>query len=131
MKTDDEIEALRLRLLKGIEDDWAATGEKRTAFPALMAEFAPGTAGAHEAMHTAFIVREMLADHLAGHAAVIANPAWFRQAARAGEAIDALLQAIRAAHAIAAAEAEQPAAKPAGPSFGGKKAVPLGKALGN
>lgn len=131
MTTDDELEALRLRMLKGIEDDWTQNGNPRTAFPALMAEFAPGTAGCHEALHTAFLCREMVGNHLAAHAAVLASPAWFRQAARIGEAIDALLQDIRTHHAIAAAEAEQPPPKPAGPSFGRKTPMALGKVMGN
>ena len=83
-KTDAEIEESRLEALAELDSDASA-------------RFAPGTMGAHEALHTAWILLETLDRHLLTHPAVVLNPAWYRRASLAHDELFALYQDIGAA----------------------------------
>lgn len=63
----------------------------------LVARYAPGTLGCHEAMHSTAIVLDLLDDRLLQHPAVASNPEWFRLASRASEALFNLYQSMGAA----------------------------------
>lgn len=61
-------------------------------------QFAPGTFGCHEAMHTTSLMLDMTDDHLLGHPAILADPEFYRLAGNVHEALFALYQAIGEKH---------------------------------
>ncbi len=61
-------------------------------------QFAPGTFGCHEAMHTASLMLDMTDDHLLQHHAILADPEFYRLAGNVHEALFALYQAIGEKH---------------------------------
>lgn len=83
-ETDAEIEEERQRALADLDKDASAN-------------FAPGTMGAHEALHMAYVVQDILDRHLLTHPAIVLNPAWYRRASRAAGELAALYQDIGAA----------------------------------
>jgi len=78
---------------------------------ALTETFAPGTLGCHEALHTTSIIMATLHDQLLGHAAIAANPAWFKLAQKAFDNLVSLYQAIGSDHfpALRTVEVKPPA----------------------
>lgn len=90
--TAEEIEATRLERL-------ATAAEERETTPGELAvEFAPGTAGCHEAMHLASVVMDTVDRHLCDHPAVLSNPDWYRLADEAQTCLFNLYQAIAEKH---------------------------------
>lgn len=83
-ETDAEIEQSRQEALAELDKDASAN-------------FAPGTMGAHEALHTAYVVQDILDRHLLTHPAIVLNPAWYRRASRASAELATLYQDIGAA----------------------------------
>ncbi|MBB5573067.1 MULTISPECIES: hypothetical protein [Rhizobium] len=63
-----------------------------------LAQFAPGTFGCHEAMHTTSLMLDMTDDHLLQHPAILAIPEFYRLAGDVHEALFALYQAIGEKH---------------------------------
>ncbi|AVA22980.1 hypothetical protein ACXHXG_12635 [Rhizobium sp. LEGMi198b] len=63
-----------------------------------LTQFAPGTFGCHEAMHTTSLMLDMTDDHLLQHPAILANPEFYRLAGDVHEALFALYQAIGEKH---------------------------------
>ncbi|MEF0940793.1 hypothetical protein [Rhizobium sp. BR 362] len=63
-----------------------------------LTQFAPGTFGCHEAMHTTSLMLDMTDDHLLQHPAILADPEFYRLAGEVHEAIFALYQAIGEKH---------------------------------
>ena len=89
--TDIELEDERLKQL----DILAA---ERTMTPSdLLAHYASGSFGFHEAVHTTSIVLDPVDDQLLHHPAIAGNTEWFRLAARASEALFNLYQSMGAA----------------------------------
>jgi ATP-dependent protease Clp ATPase subunit len=71
--------------------------------------YALGSYGAHEVLHTVYILTEMVTYFLADHEAVLGQPQWLEQVKQIAHALAVLYQTIRAAH-LPAMPAEQPAA---------------------
>lgn len=88
----EEIEQDRIERLAAGADDRESTPEE------LIADFAPGTFGCHEALHTASIVMNLVDERLCEHPAILANPDWYRLASEAHTALYNLYQAIGARH---------------------------------
>ena len=86
----EEIEQDRLARLTTAAEDRESESEE------LIADFAPGTFGCHEALHTASIVVNLVDERLCEHPAILANPAWYRLASEAHTALYNLYQARRA-----------------------------------
>ena len=63
-----------------------------------LTQFAPGTFGCHEAMHTTSLMLDMTDDHLLQHPTILANPEFYRLAGQVHEALFALYQAIGEKH---------------------------------
>lgn len=63
-----------------------------------LSQYAPGTFGCHEAMHTVSIMLDMTDDLLLQHPAILANPDFYRLAGDVHEALFALYQAIGEKH---------------------------------
>ena len=89
--TDIELEDERLKQLDILAEERAMTP------PELMAHYASGSFGFHEAVHTASIVLDLVDEQLLHHPAIAGNGEWFRLAARASEALFNLYQAMGAA----------------------------------
>jgi hypothetical protein len=89
--TDLELEEERLKQL-----DLLAR-ERDIASATMLARYAPGTLGYHEATHTASIVLDLVDQHLLHHPAIAGNAEWFRLASRASEALFNLYQAMGSA----------------------------------
>jgi len=68
--------------------------------------FAPGTFGCHEALHATSMVTVTINDQLLGHAAIAANPEWFKLAQSAFDSLIALYHAIGSEHFPAMQAAE-------------------------
>ncbi|MDL2399378.1 hypothetical protein [Rhizobium mayense] len=66
-----------------------------------LTQYAPGTFGCHEAMHTTSLMLDMTDDQLLQHPAVLANPEFYRLAGAVHEALFALYQAIGEKHLAA------------------------------
>lgn len=114
LKSEEELEALRLRMLADAQAEWAAAARAGRAAVGV-ADFAPGTTGAHEALHATWMMREIVGDQVVSHPAVMANPLWFRLAARAAEVLNGLHTLIVAEHQAAAGvrlDTALPAAEP-------------------
>ncbi|WP_242222892.1 hypothetical protein [Shinella zoogloeoides] len=94
--TDIELEDERLKQLDLLADERAMTP------PELLAHYASGSFGFHEAVHTTSIVLDLVDDQLLHHPAIAGNPDWFRLAARASEALFNLYQAMGSAQLVAA-----------------------------
>ncbi|WP_199564217.1 hypothetical protein [Shinella sp. WSJ-2] len=89
--TDIELEDERLKQL----DILAA---ERSMTPSdLLAQYASGSFGFHEAVHTTSIVLDLVDDQLLHHPAIAGNAEWFRLAAKASEALFNLYQSMGAA----------------------------------
>jgi len=88
----EDIEQDRIERLAAGAEDRESTPEE------LMADFAPGTFGCHEALHTASIVMNLVDERLCEHPAILANPDWYRLASQAHTALYNLYQAIGARH---------------------------------
>ncbi|QIB32677.1 hypothetical protein [Ancylobacter pratisalsi] len=88
----EEIEQDRIERLAAEAEDRESTPEE------LIADFAPGTFGCHEALHTASIVMNLVDERLCEHPAILANPDWYRLASEAHMALYNLYQAIGARH---------------------------------
>ncbi|MDE1992164.1 MAG: hypothetical protein KGI75_06650 [Rhizobiaceae bacterium] len=84
--TDEELEQQRLADLADLGDDID------------LAQYAPGTFGCHEAMHTTSIMLDMTDDQLLQHPAILSDPAFYRLASDVHEALFALYQAIGSKH---------------------------------
>lgn len=67
----------------------------------IVANFLPGSKGCHEALHTAYLMTEIVGQHLLGHPAIVLNPDWYRRASRAVSEIAALYQDIGGAAPVA------------------------------
>ncbi|QRI65002.1 hypothetical protein JQ506_08495 [Shinella sp. PSBB067] len=89
--SDIELEDERLRQLDIL------AGEHGMTPPELLAQYASGSFGFHEAVHTTSIVLDLVDDQLLHHPAIAGNSDWFRLAARASEALFNLYQAMGAA----------------------------------
>ncbi len=63
-----------------------------------LSQYARGTFGCHEAMHTASVMLDMTDDQLLLHPAILANPEFYRLAGEVHEALFALYQAIGEKH---------------------------------
>ena len=63
-----------------------------------LSQFAPGTFGCHEAMHTTSLMLDMTDDHLLQHPAILGDPEFYRLAGEVHEAFFALYQAIGEKH---------------------------------
>lgn len=63
-----------------------------------LSQYAPGTFGCHEAMHTTSLMLDMTDDLLLQHPAILANPDFYRLAGEVHEALFALYQAIGEKH---------------------------------
>ncbi|MGM4982353.1 MULTISPECIES: hypothetical protein [Rhizobium] len=63
-----------------------------------LSQYAPGTFGCHEAMHTTSLMLDMTDDHLLQHPAIVADPEFYRLAGEVHEALFALYQAIGEKH---------------------------------
>lgn len=88
--TDIELEDERLKQL----DILAA---ERSMTPSdLLAHYASGSFGFHEAVHTTSIVLDLVDDQLLHHPAIAGNDEWFRLAAKASEALFNLYQSMGA-----------------------------------
>lgn len=61
-------------------------------------DYAPGSYGCHEALHTASVVMDLVETSLIGHPAVAAKPEWKALAEKAHGALFDLYQAIGAEH---------------------------------
>jgi hypothetical protein len=83
-ETDAEIEQSRQEALADLDKD-------------MLANFAPGSMGCHEALHTAWIMVDTFDRHLLTHPAVVLNPDWYRRASRAHTELFELYQDIGAA----------------------------------
>ncbi len=89
--TDIELEDERLKQLDIL-------AEERSMTPSdLMAHYASGSFGFHEAVHTTSIVLDLVDDQLLHHPAIAGNSEWFQLAARASEALFNLYQSMGAA----------------------------------
>jgi len=89
--TDIELEDERLKQL----DILAA---ERSMTPSdLLAQYASGSFGFHEVVHTTSIVLDLVDDQLLHHPAIAGNAEWFRLAAKASEALFNLYQSMGAA----------------------------------
>lgn len=88
----EDIEQDRIERLAAGAEDRESTPEE------LIADFAPGTFGCHEALHTASIVMNLVDERLCEHPAILANPDWYRLASQAHTALYNLYQAIGARH---------------------------------
>ncbi|MBP0492891.1 hypothetical protein [Roseomonas indoligenes] len=64
----------------------------------LVNQFAPGTLGCHEALHTTSILHDLVERQLCEHHAVKLNPEWAATAQRAANELWTLYQAIGADH---------------------------------
>jgi hypothetical protein len=62
------------------------------------ADFAPGSQGCHEALHTTYMLADILSKHLSEHPAILSHPEWKARVDRAAEELEALYQEIGAAH---------------------------------
>jgi hypothetical protein len=62
------------------------------------AHFAPGSQGCHEALHTTYMLADILSKHLSEHPAILSHPEWTARVDRAAEELEALYQEIGAAH---------------------------------
>lgn len=89
----DEIEELRQEALAEAIETVGAPSEAD-----LVALYAPGSFGCHEALHTTSVAMDMIDGHVLEHPAIVANPEWFRLAAEAHGALFALYQAIGELH---------------------------------
>ena len=89
--SDVELEDERLKLVREL------ARVKQSTPAQLLARNGPGSTGFHEATHTAFIVLDLLDQHLLHHPAIAGNPEWFRHASRASEALFNLYQSMGAA----------------------------------
>lgn len=65
-----------------------------------LSQYAPGTFGCHEAMHTTSLMLDMTDDHLLQHPAIVADPDFYRLAGEVHEALFALYQAIGEKHLV-------------------------------
>lgn len=83
--TDEEIERERQEKLAGFDD-------------LVEANFAPGSFGCHEALHTAHLMADTVEGHILNHPAIVLNAAWYRRAHRAVHEIAALYQEIGSLH---------------------------------
>lgn len=83
-ETDAEIEKWRQ----------SALGSVLIADPA---NFAPGTFGCHEALHSCHVMLSIIESHLANHPAILLNADWYRRVARATDELAKLYQEIGAA----------------------------------
>ena len=99
--TDIELEDERLKQLDILADERAMTP------PELLAHYASGSFGFHEAVHTTSIVLDLVDDQLLHHPAIAGNSEWFRLAARASEALFNLYQAMGSAQLVAAHAADE------------------------
>ncbi len=88
--TAEEIEETRLDRLSAAGENFDRSIEQ------LVADFAPGTVGCHEAMHLASVVMDTVDRHLCDHPAVLSNPDWYRLADEAQTALFNLYQAMGA-----------------------------------
>lgn len=86
--TDIELEDERLKQLDILAQERTMTP------PELLAHYAPGSFGFHEAVHTTSIVLDLVDDQLLHHPAIAGNSEWFRLAAKASEALFNLYQAM-------------------------------------
>ncbi len=89
--TDIELEDERLRQFDILAEERSMTP------PELLAQYASGSFGFHEAVHTTSIVLDLVDDQLLHHPAIAGNAEWFRLAARASEALFNLYQVMGAA----------------------------------
>jgi len=89
--TDIELEDERLTQLDLLAE------ERQMTPPELLAQYAAGSFGFHEAVHTASIVLDLVDEQLLHHPAIAGKGEWFRLAARASEALFNLYQAMGAA----------------------------------
>ncbi len=99
--TDIELEDERLKQLDILADERSMTP------PELLAHYASGSFGFHEAVHTTSIVLDLVDDQLLHHPAIAGNSEWFRLAARASEALFNLYQAMGSAQLVAAHAADE------------------------
>jgi len=65
-----------------------------------LSQYAPGTFGCHEAMHTTSIMLDMTDDQLLHHPAILADPDFYRLAGEVHDALFALYQAIGEKHLV-------------------------------
>ncbi len=63
-----------------------------------LSQYAPGTFGCHEAVHTTSLMLDMTDDQLLQHPAILADPNFYRLAGEVHEALFALYQAIGEKH---------------------------------
>lgn len=89
----DQIEELRQEALADAIETVGAPSEAE-----LVALYAPGTFGCHEALHVTSVAMDMVDGHVLEHPAIVANAEWFRLAAEAHGALFALYQAIGDTH---------------------------------
>lgn len=89
--SDFELEDERLKQLELL------AGERETTPAELLARYAPGTFGFHEATHTASIILDLVDEQLLHHPAIAGNSEWFRLASKASEALFNLYQSMGAA----------------------------------
>lgn len=102
--TDIELEDERLKQLDILAQERSMTPQE------LLANYASGSFGFHEGVHTASIVLDLIDEQLLHHPAIAGNTEWFRLAARASEAIFNLYQSMGAAQVArhAADEGKRP-----------------------
>lgn len=82
------------------QDDPPADGlfAPADAAPAANEDYAPGTYGCHEALHTASVVMSLIETSLISHPAIAAKPEWKALAEQAHGALFDLYQAIGKEH---------------------------------
>ena len=61
-------------------------------------EYLPGTTGCHELLDRTSLVSDLLERHILDHPACVANPAWYRLAEQAADALCELYQQVGAEH---------------------------------
>ena len=83
-QTDAEIEEDRQEALAELDKDG-------------LGNYAPGSKGSHEALHTAWLLLDTLDRHLLEHPAIILNAAWYKRVKRAHNELFAVYQDIGAA----------------------------------
>ena len=90
--TSAETEAFRLQRLTEAASDHGTTAEQ------LVAEFAPGSFGCHEALQMTSVFMDSVDRHLAEHPSILAVPEWYQLAEDAHTALFNLYQAIGTSH---------------------------------
>jgi hypothetical protein len=64
----------------------------------IVANYAPGSFGCHEALHTAALLMDLVEARLCDHPAILANAGWYRLAHEAHARLFDLYQSIGAEH---------------------------------